>query len=427
MPKLFTGWSVVGATAVALMVSGTTFAAATFGLLTAYAGRSFGWDQSAMSVGLSIFLLSATAAVPFVGRLTDRFGSRRVALCGTFAMAAAVASGALMQGSVFTLYGFYVAVGVTGAFTNPVAYMRAITLWFDRKRGLAVGLAVAGQGAGGALLPVLIQGLAAHFGWRSALLIIAGIMVLVITPVIALFIKDDPADFGEVPDGDRNQPETRPNGVLPGLTMAEALRRPVFWLILGVLGLCGLTTYALAGHTIFLLTHGQGLTLGQAAILQAIGGLSLLIGRVIFGWLMDRWPISIVGAFGVILAAVGTTMLLSVHGFGPMAFVRSIMIGAAGGAETDLLTLLVGRYFGKKALAEIYSWHNVAFLVGAAAGPPLFGVVLAVSGGIAIPVYAVVGATVLTAMLLLYLGLYPQFSPEEPQHQEDATSLAAVV
>ncbi len=420
MPKLFPGWAVVGATAFALIVSGTTFAAATFGLLTAHLGAAFHWSQAEMSPGLSIFLISATVAVPFVGRLSDRFGSRKVALAGLISMAAAVASGALMNHSILSLYAFYVAVGLTGAFTNPVAYMRAISLWFDRKRGLAIGLAVAGQGIGGTILPVVIQELAASIGWRGALLAIAAFMVLAVAPVVFLFVRDDPAQDGQVADGVLPGEGVAIDDATSGLTMAEALRRPVFWLILLALGLFGFTMYAMTGNLVYVLVHAQGLSLRQVAILQSISGLALLVGRIIFGWFMDRFHAPVVGAFGVLLATAGMIMLLTVSGFGSFAILRSVMLGAAGGAETDLLTLLVGRYFGKKALAEIYSWHNVAFLVGAAAGPPIFGAVMALTGGLLIPILAIAALTVLAAGVLLLLGPYPRFSAHEPAHLEEA-------
>lgn len=419
MPKVFRGWSVVAATAVALVICGTTFAAATFGVLTAYVGRTFGWSQAAMSLGLSIFLVSTTAAVPVVGWMTDRFGSRRVGLSGVLALAVAIAGGTLLNGSIASLYLFYGVVGVAGAFTNPVAYLRAISLWFDRRRGLALGVAVAGQGAGGALLPVLLARLADAYGWRGALLAISAILVVVVAPVVALFVKDDPARYGELPDGGPAPGAAAPAEGPAGFTLPQALKRPAFWLILATLGLFGLAGYAMTGNAVYLLTHERGFTLAQAAILQSIAGLSLLLGRIVFGHMMDRWHAPLVGAGGVLLTAASAWILLRLDHFGPLAVAWAVMGGAAGGAETDLLTLLVGRYFGRRALAQIYSWHNVAFLIGAAIGPPLFGAGLALAHGPTIPVLGVGLVAVVSAGLLLLLGPYPDLrAPDAPAEGE---------
>ena len=115
------------------------------------------------------------------------------------------------------------------------------------------------------------------------------------------------------------------------------------------------------------------------------------------------------------MTAAAAVTLLNIRTFGPLAIAWAVMGGAAGGAETDLLTLLVGRYFGRKALAEIYSWHNVAFLIGAAAGPPLFGAGLAVAHGLTAPVLAVGLVAVVAAGLLLLLGPYPDFVAVETE------------
>lgn len=414
MPKFFRGWTVVAATAFALVISGTTFAAGTFGVLTAKWGETFRWGQDEMALGLSIFLISATVAVPVVGRIVDRFGSKRVALCGIAAMAAVMAAGTAINGSVLSLYLFYAAIGVTGAFTNPVVYLRAISLWFDKRRGLALGLAVAGQGIGGALLPTLVERLLEAFDWRMCLLILAGLMVAVIGPVVALFVTDDPARVGQFADGIAPDPDAvAAPGALPGLTLKEALRERTFWLILVILALFGVASYALLGHGVYLLTHVRSLSLREAAMLQSISGISLLLGRVGFGYLMDRIHAPLIGAVGVLMTTGAAFLLLRLDSFGPLAWTWAIMVGASTGAETDLLSLLVGRYFGKRALSQIYSWHNVAFLVGAAAGPPLFGLGLRVFGGAEIPIMGVGAVAFTAAVLLLLLGPYPRLEREE--------------
>ncbi|WP_374574701.1 MFS transporter [Phenylobacterium sp.] len=416
MPKLFRGWTVVAATAFALVISGTTFAAGTFGVLTARWGKVFHWGQDEMALGLSIFLISATLAVPVVGRVVDRFGSRRVAMAGIAAMAAVMAAGVAIGGSVASLYLFYAAIGITGAFTNPVVYLRALSLWFDKRRGLALGLAVAGQGIGGAILPTLVERLMEVFDWRVCLLILAGAMVVVIGPVVALCIKDDPAEVGETADGIAPDPDAPvPAGPLPGLTLQEALGQRSFWLILLVLGLFGVASYALLGHGVYLLTEVRSLSLREAAMLQSISGMSLLLGRVAFGYLMDRVHAPLVGAAGVLMTTGAAVLLLRLDSFGPLAFAWAVMVGASTGAETDLLSLLVGRYFGKRALSQIYSWHNVAFLVGAAVGPPLFGLGLHVTGGATIPILGVGAVAFVAALLLLLLGPYPRFDDPEAE------------
>ncbi len=409
------GWSVVGAVALALTISGTTFAAGSFGILSAYLGQGFGWTQAQMAPALSTFLLCATASVPLVGLLVDRFGSRRVALAGMVAFAAALASGSLVR-SLPSLYVFYALLGLVGAFTNPVVYLKAISHWFDRRRGLALGLAVAGQGIGGALLPMIIVRVAERAGWRAALLALAGAVVLVLMPAVAVFVKDRPGP-GERTDG--AAPATGAGAVTAarpsqsevlGFSVRQALGRTSFWVILAVLFLMGLATYALSANLTNILVKVHHWTLRQTASMGAVAGLSMVGGRVIFGWLMDRIHAPFVGAVGVLMLTAAALTFPLLRAFSPAALTWAVMVGLSTGAETDLLTLLVSRYFGALALARIYSWHNVVFLVGAAAGPPLFAFGVARFGDPQAALLAVAATSALAAALLTVLGPYPAFS-----------------
>jgi MFS family permease len=145
-----------------------------------------------------------------------------------------------------------------------------------------------------------------------------------------------------------------------------------------------------------------------------VAGLSMVAGRVVFGWFMDRFHAPYVGAVGVLMLTTAALSFPLLHAFGPLALIWAMMTGMATGAETDLLTLLVSRYFGNLALSRIYSWHNVTFLVGAAAGPPLFALCVASLGG---PLWALGSVAVvsgLAAGLLVALGPYPSFDRENP-------------
>ncbi|MDQ1193845.1 MFS family permease [Brevundimonas vesicularis] len=407
----FSGWSVVAGVLVALTLCGTSLAASTFGVLTARWSAAFGWRQADLSGALSAFLVCALLAVPFAGRAVDCFGSRRVAAVGIVAFAALIASGALIQNSVAQVYVFYGAMGLVGAFTNPIIYLRTLSLWFDRRRGLALGIAVSGQGIGAAVLPWLTQRLIQTLDWRLTLLVLAGVLVVVILPTVILLVRDDPAQVGQFADGDP-APDTAGTAHRStlGLTMDEALRNRAFWLILAIFALVGFTNYAVLGNMIHLLTKASSLTLAQAAMIQSISGLSLLAARVIFGMLMDRYHAPYVGAAGVLMAVAGSWLLLALPGMGLVAVLAAVLLGAAAGAETDLLTFLVGRYFGPRALSQIYSWHNVAFLLGAALGPPVFALALAGAGGALIPIIGLMVVNGVAAGLLVVLGPYPTWS-----------------
>lgn len=408
----FSGWSVVAGVLVALTLCGTSMAASTFGVLTARWSQTFGWDQADMSGALSIFLVCALLAVPLAGRAVDRFGSRRVAAVGVIGFAFLIASGALIRGSMVQVYVFYAFMGLIGAFTNPIVYLRALSLWFDRRRGLALGVAVSGQGIGAAVLPWLTQRLIQTLDWQLTLLVLAGVLLVIILPTVLLLVRDDPFQAGQTADGDpAPDPKAAAYKASLGLTVGEALKNRAFWIILVIFALVGFTNYAVLGNIVHLLTKASSLTISQAALIQSISGVSLLVARVLFGTLMDRYHAPYVGAVGILMAVLGSWLLLDLPGMGMAAIVAAILLGAAAGAETDLLTFLVGRYFGPKALSQIYSWHNVAFLLGAALGPPVFALALVSAAGALVPILGLMIANLVAAGLLVALGAYPRWEP----------------
>ncbi|WP_294313250.1 MFS transporter [uncultured Sphingomonas sp.] len=400
---VYRGWHVVGAVLVALMLCGTTTIVATFGIVTAHLTRALGWTQGAMATALSLFLLATTLAVPVVGIAVDRFGSRRTAVAGILSFAALLA---LAGGTITSLRGmmiFYALFGTVGAFTNPIVYIKALSAWFDRRRGFALGLAVAGQGVGGAILPMAVEYVSEAFGWRYAFYALAVALILFVLPLIALFVRDDPAEAG-VPFADAADPhDIDKSRVRSGLTVAQALRTGAFWIIIAVFLLFGMTSYALTGNFVALMLKRGAGTLPQVAMLSSLAGVAMIAGRLVFGWLLDRFPVPIVGAGGVLCAAAALAILLRVETIGIAAVTMSALMGIAMGAETDLLSILVGRYFGERAISRIYAWHNVSFLLGAAMGPPLFATLLGRFASADIPILTLIVLVILSASLLLML------------------------
>ncbi len=397
---IFPGWLLVGAVTIALMLCGTTVIVSTFGIFTAHWTKAFGWSQAAMASGLSIFLLATIVAVPVVGAVVDRWGSRRTAMCGVVAFAATLAAAALFVHSLPTLFAFYVLFGLTGAFTNPIVYIKAVSQWFDSRRGLALGIAVAGQGLGVAALPPLAEFATEMLGWRGAFHLLAAGLILVVLPLVLLFVRDHPADRGGLSARSLMSAARRPGGDEAGLTLAEAARTSAFWIIMAAFALFGIVNYALTSQFVYLMLHRGAGTLPQIAMLLSLAGAAMIGGRLLFGWLFDRYPIPLVGAAGVLCGTGALVLLLEVNSIGPAAIAMSLLMGVAMGAETDLLSLLVSRYFGRRAISRIYSWHNVSFLIGAAAGPPLFAVLLERFATPTLPIIMLIALNLLSALLL---------------------------
>ena len=200
----FPGWKVVAGSGIGIAFGSAPVFASGFALLTAVMAHQFGWNQPQVAKAATIYLLVQTLVYPLCGWPLDRWGSRRFAILSILGFAVGLAVLSQIDGSLVQFYLAFALIGLLSAGTNVVSYARAITLWFNRKRGIALGLAASGQAIGAFLVPVLAQRGIAHYGWPTALLILAVFEAIVCAPLVALLVKDDPARYGLQPDGDAN-------------------------------------------------------------------------------------------------------------------------------------------------------------------------------------------------------------------------------
>ena len=185
--------------------------------------------------------------MPVLGLLMDRFGIRKVALPGIIAFALCLGLMGLTPKSlvIFTL--FIGLTNIAGAIQTPLSYTKAISAWFDRRRGLALGIALAGVGFGAMVVPQFANYFIARLGWRGAYVVL-GIMVAAIAfPAVALWVREPLPGEGERPAGARA-------GELPGLTPREAARTAPFWILGATFYFVALALLSSSGHVVPLLT-----------------------------------------------------------------------------------------------------------------------------------------------------------------------------
>ena len=151
------GWTVVIGSGVGIAFGSIVFMSAGFALLASAWAREFGWTQSELAKAATIFLLVQTVMYPVCGWLLDRWGSRRVAMGSIALFSLSLILLSQVGSSLTKMYLAFGLVSAVSAGTNVVSYARALALWFDRNRGLALGLAAGAQAVGSFLVPILTQ------------------------------------------------------------------------------------------------------------------------------------------------------------------------------------------------------------------------------------------------------------------------------
>lgn len=409
MRKVFYGWWVAVASGIGLGCGLASVVTATFSIFLAPLQQAFGWSAPDIFTALLLSTIAVTLAAPFLGALVDRVGARRMILIGLALQAAVIASFSFQTEAIGTFYLRYVALAILGLGATHVAFTRVISLWFDRRRGLALGITLSGLGVGGFIWPLLSQWAIQAYGWRVAYLVVAAAIVLVGMTAVLLVVRDTPQSMGLLPDGAAVPPGgSPPAAAQAGLSVGEAFRTPTFWLMLGAFLLIGFSVTSVQLHLVPLLTS-RGVTPMRAATALSVLAVALVAGRLTAGWLMDRYFAPRV-AIAFLLGPIVALFMLAAGVSGPLAFLAGILTGLAAGAEVDVTAYLTSRYFGLRHFSSIYAWYYSAYSLGAGMGPRVTAGAVASFGEYTQILYVHAGLLVVAALLLSRLGPFRRWN-----------------
>jgi len=394
MNALKNPWWVVFGSVFGLIVGNGPIMQFTFGVFLKPITAEFGWERSTTSTALVVGLLCTGLCVPLAGRLIDRYGVRAVTLPSITLFATAMIALAFFGNSPFSFVVIYALMGTAAAGQTPMPYSKAISANFDDKRGLALGIAMAGVGVGAAVIPIFAQYLVGQYGWRGAYVGLGILTFVLAFPAVALFVR--------MPN-EKHVLETQGSGPLPGVTTSEALRSGRFWALAVAFFCVAMAANGTIGHIVPFLTD-KGIAPQVAIGAMTFAGVALIVGRFFAGYLLDRVFAPYVAVFFFLVPLGGISLLLLPPT--PMtASAAVVMIGLGLGAEVDLIAYLISRYLGIRSFGEIYGYLFMIFMLGNAVGPFLMGIAFGLFGYTVCLVGFMV-ALVLATVLVLRLGAY---------------------
>lgn len=333
----------------------------TFGVFLKPMAEEFGWTREAVSVGFGIAAMTVAVSSPVLGHLLDRGRPRRVIAPGVAVFGLGFASLALLTPRIWQLYLTCMVIGVVGNATAQMAYSRAVSSWFEARRGFALSLLMAGGAVGAMVLPPTAQALIDVVGWRGACVALGVGAAVVGVPMALAFVRERP-----VPAGTAGGQLRR-----PGASVAEGLRSRVFWLLVVVLFCASIAQNGAIAHLAALLTDRGVSAAGAALALSAMGGASL-VGRLATGWFLDRYYAGLVSCALLVLAASGALLLAWAPGLGT-GLLAAALIGFGMGGEADVTPYVLSKYLGLRAFSTLYGLTWTAYAVAGAAGPVLMG------------------------------------------------------
>ena len=367
----------------------------TFGVFLKPLAASFHWSRTEVSLAFTLAALTVAVCSPFIGRLLDRFPARRVVIPCTIIYGLAFASMAVLTPHLWHLYAVFILLGIVGNGTAQLGYARLVSAWFDKQRGRALAVVMAGSGFGSMVFPPLAQWIITHYGWRTAYAVLGAVILAVGVPLALLFLYE--------PEG--SSPLPSPNATpIEDATHNSGVWSVPFLGIASALLLFSFATNGLYAHWAPLLTD-RGTSPEQAAFVLSVAGFAALASKLSTGYLLDRFRAGRVAAVLLSVCALGFVLILFAHA--PwLALLSAILVGVGMGAESDAVPYLLTRYFGLRRFSELYGYTWCVYAVAGATGPVAMGLVFDHTGSyrkmLLVALALVVAASVIFALLPRY-------------------------
>ena len=387
--KLYFGWVMVGVAFINMaVVFGIWYSFSVFFLALM---NDFGWSRAVAASIFSIFVFCQSITAPLAGRIMDGKGPRVAIPLGTIVLAGAL----LWVSRVQSLNEFRLAYGVAAGFgvglMGFAAHAAWLPRWFERKRGLSLGLATSGIGFGVLFIVPGTEYLITELGWRNAYLALVVVLLGVMLPLNLIFSRRSPADLGLEPDGG-------PGHVSPGKTarvfmtvrdhdwagkdwnLKEALKTRRLWLLMAAIGFGSFCYQGVFMHAVAGMVDG-GVDSRLAALFLGIMGILGSVGKISFGFISDRLGREIANTLAAVVASAGLFFIVILASGSVLAALSFAMLFGFGyGAAAPLFPSVVADLFLGRAFGIIMAVIYLGASIGGALGPFLMGLIRDISG-----------------------------------------------
>ncbi len=393
--RSFVGWRILG---LAVLTAALTGPGQTIGVSVFVDSfiQDLDLQRSAVAAAYLVGTLTAALALPTVGRRIDSLGVRRGMTIIGSAFVLALILMSRVSGFV-TLTAGFVLIRMLGQGSLSLVSTVAVTLWFERHRGLVLGVLATGSGMLMTLVPIGSNALIDSIGWRSAWLVLAGVVALTVVPIGWFGMIDRPSDRGLAPYGVKSSDSTERRSVRRSTTRPEAVRTARFWILVAGSTSVGMLITALNFHQISLLGDA-GLTTAEAAAMFLPQFVGTALAGIAFGWISDRLTGRTL--IPLVMAVLAITLLLAgTLTDGPIVLVYALLLGATGGASRSVGSTLMPRWFGVDHIGSITGLATLVSVAGTAVGPVAYSLARDVTG-----TYTTVSLVMVSVPLLVALA-----------------------
>jgi len=364
--RIHYAWVVLGVLVVIMITAGGL--RASFGVFIKPMEADLGWSRTSLSIVAALSILIYGSVAPFAGRAADFWGARAVftVSLGLIVLGALASAYVTKLWHLYVASGLLMALGAGGGTLTPAIPL--IARWFEKHRGLALGIAGAAMSAGQLVVIPLATWLTLTVGWRQSYIWLGlGLLVLVL-PLGATLLRNDPRDkrlapYGADPTASRTEPSASSRE--PRISITEASQVPAFWLLVSSYFICGYTSNGLVGT--HLIPHAVEHGFTEMAAAQALGvmGATSILGTIASGWICDRFGRKGPLAWYYLIRGLSLLFLLVVWDV-PSLDLFAAILGLNWFSTVPPTTTLTANIFGRTSVGELSGWIFLAHQVGGA-------------------------------------------------------------
>lgn len=377
MPRIFYGWLVLFALFVTYAVS-NGISNFTLPLLYPSLIEEFAWNEAEVTRPAALMFFAAAFYSIAVGFLIDRFSARLMMIVGAFIVIIDLIAYTFISElwhltAVHLIFSF----GLTLCGMMPV--MVVASRWFTKYRGVAFGVLLMASSFGGAVLPLTIAGALQESDWRAALWILITFAAIFMVAPLVWPLRNKPEDVGTTPDGlplgeEGSVEQQEQRGIAAGATIRQAMTMPVFYLLIVATGTLWFCITGVLQHQSIYLGRDQGLEGAELAFAFSVFFWCSIIGKVLFGWLSDKFAKGRIMLLAILNIALGLVILRMIDGSSmTMIYLYALVYGIGFSGTFTMIQLMIAELFAGPTYGRILGVYFFVDTLAAGAGISLTG------------------------------------------------------
>ncbi|QIB51453.1 MULTISPECIES: MFS transporter [Pseudomonas] len=401
------GWKILILAIVGVATSSSSLLLYSFSAMMIPLEQAMGWGRSELQAAITALSLGTIVAAQLAGWLNLKFGLRIVTILSLLALSISMVLLTQMQTTIWSLYLGYFLVPLAGLGTLQITWSHLVNLWFVENRGLALAIILSGSGLAAAGLPLLVTWAVSTWNWQAGFIALSLLPVLIALPLTLRWLMPVRSENSAASVG---QPQ--PQDPSSGMLLSEALKSWRFWV-------CNLSMTLVVACVVGLVTNiipllqDRGLSAVEAGQIFSAFGISLIFGRLVVGYLIDRLWAPGVASIALLMPAVACLIFALSSGNTGLYVLATLLVGIGAGAEFDIAAFLIARYFGMRDYGRLFGVHLGLITAGAAAAPLLFGALYSLTGDYSGLLAFSAVCFVVGPLMLLTLGGYPVFRRDD--------------